>query len=196
METNYQTNESMPVSKDVGSAEGVSERHWFVAFMKKHNTEKASAERLRNLGYDCYVAIQPEWRIWKNGKRKKVDRVVIPLIVFVLCTESERKMIVQEPYISRFMVDRAAKANRKIVVIPSDQIERLKFMLGQSDIPVEFADQTYKAGDRVRIVRGGLKGLEGEVIHAENGKSDFVVSIDFLGNARLTINTVNLEPID
>lgn len=187
----------MPVSKDVGNAGGVSERYWFVAFMRKHNTEKSSAEKLQKLGYDCYVAIQPEWRVWRNGKRKKIDRVVIPSIVFIRCTEAERKMIVQESYISRFMMDRAvANANRKLAIVPPIQIERLKFMLGQSDIPVEFANQCYKPGDKVRIVRGGLKGLEGEVIYADNGKSDFIVSVDFLGNARLTVNTVDLEPIN
>lgn len=189
------TGSLVATSEDVGNAGGVPESHWYVAFMRKHNTEKASAERLCKLGYDCYVATQQEWRIWRNGKRKKIDRVVIPSIVFIRCTESERKTIVQEPCISRFMMNRAGTDSR-VATIPPSQIERLRFMLDQSDLPVEFTSQTYKPGDKVRIIRGGLKGLEGNVIQAEDGKSYFTVSIDLLGNARLTINNIDLEPAD
>ena len=195
VDCNHDSKRVVPVSEDVGNAGGVPETYWYAAFMRKHNTEKSSAEKLQSQGYDCYVASQQEWRIWRNGKRKKIDRVVIPSIVFIRCTEAERKVVVQEPYISRFMMDRAAEGNAKVAVIPHIQIERLKFMLGQSDVPIEFVNQVYKPGDKVRIVRGGLKGLEGEVIHADNGKSDFVVSVDFFGNAKLTVNTVDLEPV-
>lgn len=48
----------------------------------------------------------------------------------------------------------------------------------------------------MRVARGGLKGLEGEVIGGFDGKSDFIVSVDCLGNARLRINTIDLEPVN
>lgn len=45
------------------------------------------AEKIAALGYDTYVPTQKELRRWKNGRRKIIDRIVIPAAVFVRCTE-------------------------------------------------------------------------------------------------------------
>lgn len=68
-------------------------------------------------------------------------------------------------------------------------------MLGQSDIPVEISEKPFKAGDRVRVIRGDLAGLEGEVLDLRNSKSELIVAFNFFGCARLLIDTVNLEII-
>lgn len=184
----------MATSKDAGNAVGVPESLWYVAFMRKHNTEKASAERLRKMGYDSYVATQQEWRVWRNGKRKKIDRVVIPSVVFIRCTETERKIIVHEHYISRFMMDRAG-TDSKVATIPPLQIERLRFMLNQSDIPVTITERPYQVGDKVRIIRGSLTGLEGEVFDMNSEKSELVVLIEHFGCAKLMVDTISIELI-
>ncbi|MDE7410017.1 MAG: UpxY family transcription antiterminator, partial [Muribaculaceae bacterium] len=88
----------------VGDAVGVESRKWFVAIVN-HNTEKAVQERLDGLGYETYVAKQTVVRIWKNGRKAKVDKVIIPSLVFVKCTQKERHEIVSLPYIKRFMTD-------------------------------------------------------------------------------------------
>ena len=69
-------------------------------------------------------------------------------------------------------------------------------MLGQSDVPVTITERTYKIGDKVKVIRGSLAGLEGEVSETENGKSEVIVSLDFIGCASLKIDTINLEFID
>ncbi|MCM1070474.1 MAG: UpxY family transcription antiterminator [Alistipes timonensis] len=193
MENNLSNSGQVSGSEDVGNAGGVP--GWFVVCMRRNNTEKASAERLRAAGFECYVATQREVRCWRNGKKKLIDRVVIPSIIFIRCSEAERRVIVGDPCVSRFMMDKAANTSR-LAVVPDSQIERMRFMLGQSDIPVEFVAQDYKRGDKVRVARGGLKGLEGEVIGGFDGKSDFIVSVDCLGNARLRISTIDLEPVN
>jgi len=187
----------LPASSGAGSAVGVPVRHWYVAQMKHNNIEKATSQRLSKKGYEVYVATQQEVRIWSNGRKKKVDRVVIPSKIFIHCTEAERRDVVYDPSISRFMTDKAGMnvVNGKIAVIPPDQIERLRFILGQSDIPVEFVAGKYKPGDKVRVIRGSLKGLEGEVISDGNGKSELVVSVDVLGCAKLSVSTIDLERI-
>lgn len=189
----------MTVPTGVGSAVGVSKTKWYVARMARNNIEKSTAERLSKQGYECYVATQPEYRVWKNGRRKKIDRVVIPSFVFIHCTEEERLEIVHDSGISRFLTDRAssqsASGTRKVVTIPDGQINQLKFMLGQSDIPVEFVETNYKPGDKVRVIRGPLIGLEGEVALLHSDKSILTFVIKDFGCARLTIDTTNLEPI-
>lgn len=181
----------------VGGAVGVEKRHWFAAIVK-HNTEKASAQKLSKYGYECYVACQPEYRIWKNGRKAKVDRIVIPSIIFIHCTESERRPLLNFPYIFRFLTDKAELPNqfgKSIAIIPEKQIETLKFMLGNSDTTISFVNRIYKVGERIKVIRGKLLGLEGEVLTSNNGQTDLLVSLGILGCAKVSINPIDLEPI-
>lgn len=180
----------------VGDAVGVENRKWFVAIVN-NNTEKATQERLERLNYEAYVAKQSVLRVWKNGRRSRVDKVVIPSMVFIRCTEKERRTIVAYPFINRFLTNKAARSVngmiKPLAVIPQEQIDTLRFMLGQSDIPVTFEEAPFRQYDKVVVVRGELKGIEGEVIQASDGKSEVIVRIDVLGSAKMVIDTINLQ---
>lgn len=187
------------VPDGVDGAVGVAKSHWFVAIVNS-KSEKMVAERLDKLGIRNYLPIQSEIRIWKNGRKAKVDRVVIPATIFIHCTEKHRKEIVQLPYINRFMTDKAAATSvgcfrKPIATIPDAQIKTLKFMLGNSDTPINISQTNFKAGDKVRVLRGSLIGLEGEVTDMSKDKSELIVRLDIFGCAHLTIDTVNLELI-
>lgn len=196
-DTDPHTERVAAVPSGVGGAVGVTGRRWYVAIVN-NNSEKLVGERLARLGHESYVAVQQVMRVWRNGRKARTDRVVFPALVFVRCTEAERLKIVRLPYINRFMTDRAAGTSgtlpRPVAVIPQGQIDTLRFMLGQSDIPVTIVDTPYRVSDRVTVVRGGLRGLEGEVVQTLDGKSEVVVRIDILGSARVLIDTVDLEP--
>lgn len=198
MNTNLlNSNALAPKTAVVGDAVGVAERKWFVAIVN-HNTEKAVEERLQKLDYETFVAKQSVMRVWKNGRKSKVDKVVIPSLIFIKCTEKERREIVTLPYINRFMTNRVAAADTgrsPLAVIPQNQIDTLKYMLGQSDIPVSFVDRPVKLGDRVVVARGSLKGLEGEVIQINEGNADIVVRVDLIGAAKMTIAASEIERI-
>lgn len=186
------------VSTDVGDAVGMPKAQWFVAIVK-NNTEKSVCEKLLKMGYDTYLPTQKESRIWKNGKRSVIDRVVIPAVVFINCTESERREIVSFPFINRFMTNKAgsiAGSNAKpVAVIPDNQIRILQFMLGNSDSRVDISNRPVNAGDKVKVIRGRLKGLEGEVLDLKKDKTELIVRLDFFGCARLIIDTINVETI-
>ena len=188
-----------PMTYVVDDAVGVAKSYWFVAIVN-HNAEKSVAEKIGKLGIECYLPSQTEIRVWRNGRKSKVERMVIPSTVFVHCTEQMRKEIVAMSFINRFMTDKAATTlstgNKPLAIIPDNQIEKLKFMLGQSDIPVEISNQPYKHGDCVRVVRGQLRGLEGEIINLNDGKGELVVALNFFGNAKVAIDMVNVEHIN
>lgn len=182
----------------VDGAVGVGKSHWFVAIVNP-KSEKVVARRLDKLGIQNYLATQSEIHVWKNGRKARVDRIVIPSTIFIRCTEKRRREIVTLPFISRFMTNKASGVNgalnKPIATIPNSQIETLKFMLGQSDTPVNIIQTDFKAGDKVRILRGSLAGLEGEVTDMSKVKSELIVRLDLFGYAKLTIDTVNLEHI-
>lgn len=182
----------------VDDAVGVSISRWFVAIVN-HNSEKQASEKLTKIGVVNYLPTQLEIRVWRNGRKSKVDRIVIPSAIFVHCTEEQRKEIVGLPYIFRFMTNKAGtsknSSNKPLAVIPDSEIERLKFMLGQSDVQVEITEVPVKKGNNVRVIRGSLVGLVGKVIDTNNAKSELIVDLEFFGCARLLIDTINLEII-
>lgn len=183
-------------SEDVGDTGVLKNRKWFVAIVK-NNTEKVAEEKLSRLGFETYVAKQSVFKVWKNGKKAKIDKVLLPALVFVKCSEQERKELVALPYINRFMTNKAGLAvgsgPKPLAVIPQDQIDMLKFMLGQSDVPVSLVEAPFKVHDKVVVLRGSLRGLEGEVLETIDGKSELIVRVDMLGCARMLIETSELE---
>jgi len=198
MDTPHENSSLASEPEGVGNAVGVPPAHWFVAIVR-HNTEKVAAERLVSMGYHSYVATQREYRVWRNGKRAVIERVVIPSTVFVRCTERERRRVVTLPFVSRFMTNRAGLSkdnlSKPIAIVPDYEIAKIRFMLGQSDVPVTINTAGYSRGDKVRVVRGSLRGLEGEIINLRGGRGELVVALDFFGNARLEIDAVNVEPV-
>lgn len=185
------------VPSGVDDAVGVSDAKWFVAIVNSRH-EKSAAESLNNLNVECYVATQKEMRVWRNGKRKIIDRVVIPSMVFVRCTEKERRDIVGLPFINRFMVNRATETNgmnKPVAVIGDSEIAKLKFMLGQTERPVEFVPSAYKVKDVVRVVRGSFQGLTGEILTNSDGTHDLLVGIALLGGAKMLIDPIDVVKI-
>lgn len=189
---------SAPALKRADGAASVPCSKWFVAIVS-NNTEKACAERLTRLGVENYVPVQTVVRVWKNGRKAKVDRVVIPAVVFIKCSEAKRREVVALPFINRFMTNKAASTPdgmaKPLATVNDREIKQLKFMLGQSDIPVTVMERSYSKGERVRIIRGSLTGLEGEVIDAGDGRSELTIALEYFGCAKLVIDTVNLAPV-
>lgn len=69
-------------------------------------------------------------------------------------------------------------------------------MLGQSETSVEMRDHVFKTGDHVRIARGPLKGMEGELCRVDDGKTMVSVQIDCLGYACVSVEMGELEGVE
>lgn len=180
------------------SAVGVSEPQWFIAIVK-NNTELSVRDKLQKRGIESYVPTQLKLIISTSGRKKDKVQVVIPSIIFINCSEEQRKEIVGLPYIHRFMINNSGTPDkfnhRPLAIVPNDQIKKLKFMVGNTDESVEFRPLGVKLGDTVEIVRGGLKGLIGNVENTDNA-TWFMIRIDTLGYASVKIDPVNLRTIN
>lgn len=160
--------------------------------MVKNNTEHVATRHLVSAGYECYLPTQEYISVWKDGRRKVRERILLPGMVMIRLTEAERSVVVTLPWIKYFMMDTATTRHR-LAVIPDDQMARLKFMLGQSDTPVTFSLAKLSAGDEVRIIRGSLAGLTGTIMR-EGDKEFIVVQLDCLGCALCEVSRINVEP--
>ena len=182
-----------------GDAVGVSERQemprrWYIARVMP-NTEKASRDRLFQMGFEAYVASQEEIKTYKNGdrkKRKKIERVVITQYVFIHVTESERRKLVELPFIRCFLVDRSFE-KRTLAVVPDEQMRRLKLMLGYTDHQVQFAAADFTLGEEVIVSGLGNFDYTGHVVRLRGDNLSYIgVRIDALGCAYLEIPPANI----
>jgi len=178
-----------------GSAVGVPKRDWVIAVVK-NNTELLCQEKLVKNGYDVYVPTQDVVVIDSRGRKRITTKVLIPAKVLLRITESERREIVELPYIIRFMTDRAKRLDKfghhPIATIPDEQMTRMKFLLGHADVLTEFEPVTFNLGDRVRVARGGLMGAEGHIVECGDD-TYFAIQVDFLGVAKVRISKEDLE---
>ena len=163
--------------------------NWYIARVRM-NTERQVAKRLSLLGFETFVPTQIEIHQWKD-RRKKVERLLIPPFVFVKA-EANQPQELKNNY--TFIYDwMSAPGERKPAIVPDYQIERLKFMLGNADSEVKMEYHPLQKGDQVRIIRGNLMGLIGNVVTDVDGKSMLSITIDYLGCASVKINLSDVE---
>ena len=170
-------------------AEGIP--RWYVAYVGTR-AEKAVRDRLISLGYEAYAATQWEIRVWRNGRKKKIERPVITQYVFIRLTERQRAVVVAMPEIHYFLVNKAGATNeygRHLpAVIPDAQMQMLQRMLGQSNSAVRFATSGFAVGDTVRVLGWG-DNLEGHVVRIPGDHAKYVgIRIDQLGCAYMEIS--------
>ena len=188
MKTNVYSSESgLPSVVPVTTDREAHPKRW-VAALVQMCTEKKVGERLTKLGIENYVPTQTEIRQWSDRK-KKVERVVIPMVVFVHTDEKTERSLRMHSFIRKILT---YPGQTNAAVIPNDQIDRLKFMLRQSDSPVEMMEQHLQVGDKVHIVRGALRGLEGE-FYKNVDKSMVAIHIEALGYACVSVSVEDIE---
>ncbi|MBO5250519.1 MAG: UpxY family transcription antiterminator [Bacteroidaceae bacterium] len=154
-----------------------SERHWYVAYTKLFH-ERKTAENLQKMGIRSFVPIREEIHQWSQRK-KKVMKVLIPQMIFIYATPTERLEALTLSAISHYMV---LRGEHTPAVIPNDQMERFMFMVDYSDETIEMFTSTLEIGQTVKVIKGPLNGLKGELVEIE-GKSKVVVRLDMLGCA-------------
>ena len=164
-------------------------RQWLVAYVQSC-LEKKTAQRLAAMGIECYLPVQSEIRQWSD-RRKRVERLVIPMMIFVHVTPQERPLPLSLQAVSRYMVLRGESTP---AVIPDQQMLRFKFMLDYSDETISMSTSPLAPGEKVRVIKGPLAGLEGELVNVD-GKSKVAVRLTMLGCACVDIPVGCVEPV-
>ena len=194
------------------------ENHWFIAVVTP-NTEKASREKLEKLIADLnkekkynesvdekkrvisYVPIQREMHEWPStGKRVWVDRVICPCYVFIRCSDADRYYIAcRAKFIHHFLMDRAriSKDGRNdFARIPHPQMLNFIRMVGDGDSPITIDPTRLRAGSKVRIKTGRLRGIEAFLEESPNGTTSIALRVNFLGYAKMNCPIELLELIE
>ena len=172
-----------------GTGEGVAHsKRWYVALVRMHH-EKKVAERLSKMGIDSFVPVQQQIHQWSD-RRKMVDTVLLPMMVFVHVNPKERMEVLSFSTVSRYMVMRGESTP---AVIPDEQMARFRFMLDYSEEAVCMNDTPLARGEKVRVIKGPLSGLVGELVTV-GGKSKIAVRLNMLGCACVDMGSRCVEP--
>lgn len=175
-----------------GTNEGEAYPKFWTAILVQMNTEKSVSERLNKIGVTNYVATQTQIHKWSD-RRKRIDKVVIPMVVFVHIDKKTERFLRTLSFIYKFISYPGAK---EVAVIPDSQIDDLKFMLNNSENDVEIAPSVLTLGDKVEIVRGPLKGLAGELCYLIPEKPMVAIRIESLGYACVNVSKADIEKVN
>ncbi len=173
---------------DVTSDREAHPKYW-VAVLVQMCTEKKVGERLTKLHIENYVPTQKEVHQWSDRK-KYVERVVIPMVVFVRVDEVLEKQLKTYSFVYKLL---SYPGSKNAAVIPEEQIESLKFMLNHADSNVVLDNNLLQIGEEVRIVRGPLKGLEGELHVVDMDNMMVAIRIECLGCACVNVALTDVE---
>lgn len=165
----------------------MTNKRWLAAYVKMHH-EKRVRDRLTELGIENFLPVLTEVRQWSDRK-KRVDQVLIPMMIFVHVDSEEQRTVLTHPSVLRYLVLRGEHVPAEI---PEEQMSHFRFMLDFSDQPVSFNTTSFQPGEKVRVIKGPLTGLEGELVTV-NGRSNIVVRISQLGCAVVEMNASMVE---
>ncbi len=161
---------------------------WYAVWTKSRQ-EKTSAARLAGLGISHYLPLQSQARQWSDRKQT-VEAPLFPGYLFVqlnLCTATKLEVL-RTPGVAGFVGN-----SRGPAPIPEEEIESVRSVMFAgaecSTLPL------LTAGDRVRMVRGPLAGLQGSLLRF-GSKCQLVVSIDIIHRSvAVTVSETDVEPV-
>lgn len=167
----------------------MTEKRWLAAYVKMHH-EKKVRDRFTEMGIGNFLPVQEEIRLWSDRK-KKVERILIPMMIFVHVDAREQRTVITHSSVLRYLT---LRGEHTPTAIPDDQMERFRFMLDHSDSAVGFNAGDLQPGEKVRVIKGSLAGLEGELITLE-GRSKIAIRIRQLGCATVEMGISSVEKI-
>ena len=147
---------------------------WF-ALITRWGQWKKIPERLKELGVGCYIPPSYNTLVFLHTSKPRALNIV---------NAGEVK--------GHFLIDHQTHT---LLEVPDDQMEAFIRVTTEHPEAVISAGMPIEKGARVRVVRGSLKGVEGEVVESPSGAT-LVVRILSLLTAKVTIPREDLTLVE
>jgi len=154
---------------------------WFAARVRR-NQERLIKTKLEQLGVENYVPFRKEYRRRRN-RNIEIWTPVIPNIVFIY-TDFRTGMSIANDYGVKISYMRTIDG-KSLLVVPQKQMEDFK-LICESGVTCTL-EETFEKGDRVKVVRGCLRGLEGELVSANKDNSKMLIRLEGIATFKLVI---------
>lgn len=159
------------------------EKYWFAA-RTLHGQELKVRDRLVREGVEYFIPTVPT-----RGSRR--EKAAVACLVFLRSTKQDALTLVNERSVRmKYIVD---CATRTLLVVPDKQMDDFRRVMDLSIEGGGLMDQPLALGDRVRVTKGPLKGVEGHILQFQ-GQYYVVVSLldSFFAKARVPRNWLTL----
>ena len=143
---------------------------WF-ALSVKHRHEKAVAAALGVLGVEALLPLYRSARDWSD-RTKQLDIPLFPGYLFAKIEPDSRLHVLRVPAVTRIVA-----FGGKPAVVDAEEIATIRAALA-SKLPLSPWPHL-KAGDRIRVERGPLKGIEGLLLR-ERDCLRLVIGVELL----------------
>jgi transcription antitermination factor NusG len=159
---------------------------WYAAYTRA-NHEKRVAAQLQARSVEHVLPFYSSLRRWKD-RRVVVDMPLFPGYVFVRLALCQRLRVLQIPSVVR-LVGFGGQPH----ALADEEVALLR---GSLTGEMRFAPHAYlRAGNRVRIARGPLRGVEGILVRKKN-QFRVVLSIDVIAcSASVEVDSADIERI-
>ena len=120
--------------------------NWYVVYTKP-KWEKKVAERLNEIGIECYCPLITQIKQWSDRK-KKVEVPLFNSYVFVQLSDNDRNSVFQVPGVVRYLFWLG-----KAAIVRNEEIVTIKKSLSDTKIS-DISVMPYKKGDKVKLHTG------------------------------------------
>src|SRR5271168_3421032 len=166
---------------------GAQETSDWWALYTRHQHEKTVTEMLSTKGFDVFLPLYGSIRKWKD-RSKKITLPLFPCYVFVRGGLDRRLQVVTTPGVHMILFN-----GEQVAMIPGVEIEAIRRAV-EGPFRVE-PHPFLKCGERVRVIRGSLLGVEGVLVRKKN-LYRLVLSVDMMAQSvAVEIDATDVKPV-
>jgi transcription antitermination factor NusG len=176
----------MPAAEQVDTGQPEESCWW--AVYTRHQHEKTVAKMLSGKGLDVFLPLYESNRHWKD-RNKQLSLPLFPCYLFVRGGHDRRLQVVTTPGVHMVLTN-----GDRIAMVPEAEIQAIRIAVGAA---VHVAPHPFlECGQRVRVKRGPLEGVEG--ILARKGNHDrLILSVEMLAQSvGVEIDASDVEPVE
>jgi transcription antitermination factor NusG len=158
---------------------------WF-ALYTRHQHEKVVAEMLTAKGFEAFLPLYDSMRLWKDRK-KMISLPLFPCYVFVRGPLERKLAMITTPGVHMILY-----RGEDVALIPGEEMQAIQKAV---DGPFCVEPHPYlKCGERVRVKRGSLEGVEGVLVRKKN-LYRLVLSVNMVAQSvAVEIDAADVEP--
>lgn len=168
------------------NSEGAVRDAW-CAIYTRHQHEKSVGEMLQLKGFEVFLPLYESVRRWKDRK-KLLSLPLFPCYVFVRGALDRRLPILTTPGVHMII-----SRGDRVATVPDAEIDAIR-----RTVEGKFAVEPHpflRCGERVRVIRGALEGVEGVLTRKKN-MCRLVLSVDMLAQSvAVEIDALDVVPV-
>jgi len=171
-----------------GTADGLRDDSAWCALYTRHQHEKTVSDMLSAKGFEVFLPCYESLRRWKD-RSKVLSLPLFPCYVFVRGAITRRLQVLTTPGVHMILCN-----GDKVATIPEVEIDAIR-----KTVEGPYLVEPYpflKCGERVRVIRGTLEGVEGVLVRKKN-LFRLVLSVDMLAQSvAVEIDAADVEPVE